>query len=168
MALSKEIWQKVRLDYEIHGIGNRELERKYGIGSSTIANKIKTEHWKQSKTEHLVAQKVDAEIALAKAEKETEQAKLSKAEKKAFEKEVQKRLDLEGIRSSFHANLYAKGEKILRSVETANEWKTMTSGAKDLMPQKEAVAVNVNQQAVVINPKAAMEQVLGQIDVTDV
>ena len=81
---------------------------------------------------------------------------------------MQKRLDLEGVRSSFHANLYAKGEKILKGVETPNEWKTMTSGAKDLMPQKEAVSVNVNQQSLVINPKAAMEQVLGQIDVTSV
>ena len=48
---------------------------------------------------------------------------------------------------TFHCELYDKGRALLRDVTTVNDWKTLTSGARDLMPQdKSGTTVNVSQQ----------------------
>jgi len=164
--LTKEQWEAARADFEIRGMGIREIARRFDLSPGAVSEKAKTEHWEQKKTEQLVEEKVSAIKAIAEVQRKTEH--LEKVEKKAFEKEVNERLREEGLRSNFHCELYEKGRKILKNVETPSDWKTMTSGAKDLNPQKDTgTTVNVGQQAIFISPKAAMEQVLGQIDVTD-
>ena len=71
--LTKEQWEQIRADYEIHGIGNRELSRKYGLSTSTLSERAKNEQWVQGKTEQLVSRKIAAVKEMREIELETEQ-----------------------------------------------------------------------------------------------
>ncbi|MBR3665208.1 MAG: hypothetical protein IKN64_11270 [Desulfovibrio sp.] len=163
--LTKEQWEQIRADYEVHGLGNRELSRKYGLSTSTLSERAKKEQWVQGKTEQLVSRKIAAVKEMREIELETEQ--FGRVERRAFEKEVKDRLDLEGIRTSYYAELYAKGRELLKKVETPEQWKTLASGAKDLAP-REGVGTVVNVASTPImrplTPKEAMESIIQQME----
>lgn len=46
-------WPKIRNDYINGGGSYRALAEKYGVSATAIANKAKTENWKQAKEEQL-------------------------------------------------------------------------------------------------------------------
>ena len=164
--LTKAQWEEAKALFEIDGQNMSQIARAFGVSEAAVRQKAKAEVWKKGKTSNLIAQKVASEKEIQRLENET--SKLTVIEKKHLDKNVDERLREEGLRSNFHCELYQKGRQILKNVETPSDWKTMTSGAKDLNPQKDTgTTVNVGQQAIFISPKAAMEQVLGQIDVTD-
>ena len=143
--LSNELWEKAKADYEIRGMGVRDIARQYGVSPSAVSLRVKTHNWKQSKTEHLISRKVNAIKEINDVTEQTAQQKLTLIERYAFDKEVDERLQLDGMRRSFHAKLYAKGELLLSKVDNVNDWKLLASGAKDLAPQV-AAQTNVSIQ----------------------
>ena len=143
--LTAQQWEQAREDYEVRGLSLGEVARRHGVSQQAVAKRAKAEGWKQGKSCALVSEKVAAIKSLAKVERES--CELSTTFRETINDEVRSQLELEGIRRNFHFELYDKGRALLREVTTASEWKTLTSGARDLMPQdKSGMTVNVSQQ----------------------
>lgn len=144
--LTAQQWEQARADYEVRGLSQGEVARRHGVSQQAVAKRAKAEGWKQGKSCALVSEKVAAIKSLAKVERES--CELSTTFRETINDEVRSQLELEGIRRNFHFELYDKGRALLREVTTASEWKTLTSGARDLMPPQDGkgTVVNVNQQ----------------------
>ncbi len=145
--LSAEEWTAARAEYEVNGKSMREVAKMFGVTEGAVRKMSSKYAWEQKKYAPIVSDKIAAVKAMHDVEMRCTQ--LSTQERKAVDRGVRNALEIEGLRNTFHAELYEMGRHLLRTVASPNEWKTLTSGARDLMPQKETTTtVNVAQQTV--------------------
>lgn len=160
--LTKGQWERARAEYEVNGLSQNEIAKRFGVNHKAVQKKIAQQGWSQGESRHLVQEKAQVLKELAQVEEKSRS--LPSAHQKVLEKAVRTQLELDGLRVSFHAALYHKGMELLREAETPNDWKTLTSGARDLMPQvKDGPTINVNQQQAQgqqIAPLEAMKQAI--------
>lgn len=98
MARRSDIdWEAVRDDYEIRGIGFRELAEKYGISKGGISARANNQNWVKSKIEPLVQLKVDAIQGLN--ELNSRILNLPPVVSSAIDQEVDRRLRLANLMS---------------------------------------------------------------------
>nr|DAX15486.1 MAG TPA: ECF sigma factor [Caudoviricetes sp.]DAY37208.1 MAG TPA: ECF sigma factor [Caudoviricetes sp.] len=107
--LTPELWEAARADYEIRGMSQRDIARKYGVSAGTVGERASKEGWEQGKAEQLRADKSNAIIALAKTERETEQ-KLSRTERAVLDAVV---MDDVAFRAQNDADLEAVCKHIM-------------------------------------------------------
>ena len=70
-----------RADFEIRGMSQADIVRKYGVTRGAVSQRVAAEGWQAGKTKQLQEKKVNALIALAETEHETKQGKLNALER---------------------------------------------------------------------------------------
>ena len=85
--LTPELWEAARADYEIRGMTQRDIAKKYGVSAGAVGTKASKDGWVQGKTEQLSKDKANAIIELAEVEREIEQ-KLSRTERAVLDSVV--------------------------------------------------------------------------------
>lgn len=61
--MKKDIWEKIRLDYELEGMSLKSLSEKYNVHRNTISTKKKVEGWQKGKVKKEIALQVQEEVA---------------------------------------------------------------------------------------------------------
>lgn len=61
--MKKDIWEKIRLDYELEGMSLKSLSEKYNIHRNSISAKKKAEGWQKGKVKKEIALQVQEEVA---------------------------------------------------------------------------------------------------------
>lgn len=88
-------WKSIKDDYEIRGIGYRELAEKYGISKGGISLKANSQGWIKSKIEPVIGQKVEVIQQLSRINREI--MNLEPEAVHYVEREVDRRLRLAGM-----------------------------------------------------------------------
>lgn len=150
MARSEKFWQKVQLDYEIHGLSFAKLSVKHEIAKSAIQARAKKDGWIKEKTGQLIEETVSVSRDFLNLQAKTGQ--LKQAEQAEINKIVKHRLEMEGIYSSFEKKLIKKADIVLDSIDieednfAASKIVQLSTAFKNMRPQPAATQVNVNQQ----------------------
>lgn len=147
--LNSTQWEQARAEYEVRGVSLGDIARVFGVATSSVSRKAKTEGWTQGKLQGLVEKKVAAIKELAEAETQTQD--LSLRLQHTLQSVVQERLQADGLLASLDVALATRGMELVRGVNSPDAWETMTRGRRNLAPTKEAATaattVHVNQQA---------------------
>ena len=167
--LTKQEWETIKDDFEVRGRSVSEIAKSYGVQVSSISRQAKKQKWKQGQKQKLVQDQVEILRKLDAVEKQKQM--LPKHTQAAIEYAVATELELAGLRTTYHAAIYRKGLRMLQDAESAAELKTLSSVARDLMPQKEPAQINISQaqaQAQQMTPDQVMQELLSQEQADDV
>ncbi len=117
--LTKEEWQKVRIEYEIKGMSHAELAEKYHLPRSTVAYQSSTKGWIKGKAENAVQKKAQIYRDLKAIEKETEH--FTAWEKAALDIEARSRAKMQlFFEDSAIKNQKAANSMLMKQVEEGN------------------------------------------------
>lgn len=140
--LTADQWELAKADYEIRGMGIRDIAKRYGVAPSAVSKRAKADGWIHGKSEQLVERKTAAIREIAKVNIESEQ--FSQPYLFTFESVVNERLQAEGIRARFDVALAQKGLLMLQSAATPDDLETLSRVSRNIRPQERAPQTTVN------------------------
>ncbi|MBS9780956.1 MAG: hypothetical protein KGV56_00500 [Gammaproteobacteria bacterium] len=156
-----------KIDYEVNGLSQNAIAKKYGVGKATISRLAKEQDWQAGKVEHLVSEKKNAIKALNKVEHQMEH--LNEAFQIAIDKRVYKELNEEGIFiQSAIENQYLANQKIGQLL-TAKKLEMSDIEAHSRVTERNNKVVNNKQDvqtAIQINNEGKDKQVTPTINLT--
>lgn len=151
--LTVEQWMAARADFEIAGMSVTEIAQKYGVAKSAVSMKAKAQGWELNKTERAQDKKVNAVIALAEVETETEQ-KLNTVERAVFDRVV---ADDVAFRLQNDADMEAVREHAMRLLPMVEKPLDAKLLMETLRIQREARLGKAPDTAIQINNNTAPE-----------
>lgn len=152
VAISKDIWAKVKADYEAGTVEEEKafshLSKEYLIDRTTISKKAKKEEWKYGKNSHISHLESSAISQLAEANEE--KSHLNHTEITSVEKKTQQLLDREIINNETIRIAKALQNKMLTALEFMDieglKPKEITGAMKDINdivnPKENKIEVN--------------------------
>ncbi|MDR1685210.1 MAG: hypothetical protein LBR82_02010 [Desulfovibrio sp.] len=149
--LTSDQWEQARAEYEVRGLPLLQIADRIGVDVAAVHRKSKKEAWVKGKSQSLVERKVTAVKELLSVDAESQ--KLPLTFRHTIDTVVREQLEEAGELSSFSRAIIRKGHEILRKIEKADEWETMTRGKRNLSPPAPAkgdtttVNVQANAQA---------------------
>ena len=148
MAYDKKVWDKVRLDYEVHSISFGKLSKAHGMAKSAIITRSRKEEWVKGKTDQLIQDKVLITQETLELEKKT--AQLTTIEAKEVEKAVSFALEMNGIYQSLEMEIAKKTQDVVAAVDVENPMASMTvknlAQTLQVLKDKEKPTTQVNIQ----------------------
>lgn len=146
--LSGEQWEKARAEYEVRGISLGEMAREFGIATSSVSRKARSEHWAQGQMQDLANRKVAAIKEIVDVETQTQDLPLHF--QYTLEDVIREKLRAEGALATFGHVLASKAAELAKKATNPEDVETLSRVHKNLAPPapKEAASttVNVNQQ----------------------
>ncbi|MDO4642514.1 MAG: hypothetical protein Q4A74_01585 [Cardiobacteriaceae bacterium] len=168
--LSAEQWIAARADYEIRGLSQAEIMRKYGVTRGAVSQRVAAENWQAGKTKRLQEKKASAIIALAETEQEAKQTKLNNVERAAFEIAVRDEVD---FRLQNDADMEAVRQHVMALLPAVDKPQDAKAVMDTLRIQREArlgkapdTAIQINNNATPeIEPRKAAQTISGLLAV---
>lgn len=147
--LTADQWEQARAEYEVRGVSLGEVAKRYGVVTSSVSRRAKTEGWTQGRLQDLAQKKACAVKELAEVQTKTQE--LAPVERWTLDEVVKEQLRAAGMYARLDQALASCALSMLPAVTTPEAWKLMTEGRRNLMPASAApgngVNVNVNQSA---------------------
>ena len=163
--LSAEQWMMARADFEIRGLSQADIVRKYGVTRGAVSQRVAAEGWQAGKTKQLQDKKVNALIALAETEHETKQSNLNTVEHSVLDAAV---LDDVSFRLQNDADMEAVRRHMMTLLATTEKATDAKAIMETLRIQREArlgkapdTAIQINNNAPEIDPREAPDKVAG-------
>jgi len=115
VAYSDRVWDKVRVDYEVHSMSFNKLSKKHGIAKSAILSRSNKQVWIKGKTDQLVSKKVTVKQELIELDKET--GTLSALESREVDNAVLFSLEMIDIYQELEREIAKKTIKTAKAIE---------------------------------------------------
>ena len=170
--LTADQWEQARADYEVRGVSLGDVAKRFGVATSSVSRRAKTEGWMQGKMQDLAERKVAAVKALAEVETQTQDLPLRFQH--TLQSVVQERLQAEGMLASLDVAIATQAIVLANRAATAEELETLSRARKNLTPQQErggqTTTVTVNQQQAaqaevkMPSPRDALAEVVRQAE----
>lgn len=160
--LTEGQWEQARADYEIRGVSLGELAKRYGVATSSVSRKARSEGWTQGQMQDLANRKVAAIKEIAQIETQTQDLPLRF--RHTLDSVVREKLEAEGLLAELDVAIASKAIEMAGKATSADELETLSRARKNLAPQvpKEGTTVNVTQQQAqgCLSPKDSLAEIV--------
>jgi hypothetical protein len=137
-----------RVDFEVGGMSQTAIARKYGVSRGAVSQWAAAEGWQAGKTKQIQEKKVNAVMALVEAEAETKQANLNSLERAVLDGLI---ADEVAFRTQSDARMEATALVAMRMLEAADKVSDVKMVMETLRIQREARLGKAPDTAIQIN-----------------